>query len=352
MRLNLPMIARRARRLLVREVPTLTSLARENWTLCAAETRDAAPAIHLDGALDRVTALSPWRSWEVERSIIEGRAGSHAASTAHLIEDVDLVGAYLYKGAAKAQPGFGQELWMLPAAEALQHVDEGCLVTSAEGSHFFGPLLQSDFPLELISPGDARNFTVTTKPYGHSAEYRRLFGLPPERRLTRARFRRLIVYTDFAQNSFKIARYVELRRRLRAHVTAAGRARQRGVYLSRGRTGELRILSNEQAIIEFLDTQGFEILEPGSLRADEIAARTLEAPLVISVEGSHLSHAIFSMKDAGTMLVLQPPDRFAMPYKEFTDSLAMRFAFLVGIKTHDGFEVPIDDLRRMLDCLS
>lgn len=352
MRPNLPMIARRARRLLVRDVPTLTSLAAESWTLCAAETRDAAPAVHLEGALDHVTGLSPWRSWEVERSIIDGRAGSHAASTAHLIENVDLVGAFLYKGAAKAQPGYGTESWTLPAGDAVEHIEEACLVTSTEGSHFFGPLLQSDFPLELIAPNDARNFTVVTKPFEHAAAYRRLFELPQERRLTRARLRRLIVYTDFAQNSFKIARYVELRRRLRTQVVPAGRARQRGVYLSRGRTGELRILSNEQAIIQFLDSQGFEILEPGCLHADEIAARTLEAPLVISVEGSHLSHAIFSMKDRGTMLVLQPPDRFAMPYKEFTDSLEMRFAFLVGSKTADGFEVPIDDLRRMLDRLS
>lgn len=352
MRLNLPMIARRARRLLVREVPTLVSLARETWTLCAAETRNAAPAIHLDGALDRVTALSPWRSWDVERSLIEGRPEPHAASTAHLIENVDLVGAFLYKGAAKAQPGYGTESWALPAGDAAENIEEAFLVTSAEGSHFFGPLLQSDFPLELIAPADARNFTVVTKPFEHASAYRRLFALPQERRLARARFRRLVVYTDFAQNSFKISRYVELRQRLRLHVRPAGRARQRGVYLSRGRSGELRVLSNERAIVEFLDAQGFEILEPGSLGAEEIAARTLDAPLVISVEGSHLSHAIFSMKDSGTMLVLQPPDRFAMPYKEFTDSLAMRFAFLVGTKTPDGFEVPIDDLRRMLDRLS
>ena len=30
----------------------------------------------------------------------------------------------------------------------------------------------------------------------------------------------------------------------------------------------------------------------------------------------------------------------------------MRFAFLVGLKTGDGFEVPIEELRLMLDRLS
>ena len=352
MALNTPMITRRVRRLLIRAVPTLTSLAKEHFTLCPEENRPGSHAVYLDDALERVTALSPWRTWDVELALIRGNPVPHAASIAYVIENVDLVGAFLYKGPAKAQPGFGRESWMLADSETTPIVDEARLVTSTEGSHFFGPLLQSDFPLELIAPNDQKNFTVATRPYEHSAAYRRLFSLPPERRLTRARFRRLIVYSDFAQNSFKIARYVELRRRLRTHVSPVGRATTRGVYLSRGRTGELRVLSNERSIIEFLDAQGFEILEPATLSADEIAARTLNAPLVISVEGSHLSHAIFSLKDAGTMLVLQPPDRFAMPYKEFTDSLGMRFAFLVGLKTGDGFEVPIEELRFMLDRLS
>lgn len=351
MRLNLPMLMRRARRVLARRVPPITSLATESWILCAAEQRESAPAVHLPGAIEKVTALSPWRSWEDELALIHGGPGTHSASTAHLVTNVDLVGAHLYKGAAKAQPGFGAERWMLPPV-ATEEVESGNLVTSAEGSHFFGPLLQCDFPLELIAADDPGNFSMTTKPYEHAGGYRALLGLPEIRRLQRAHIRRLVIYTDFAQNSYKASRYAELRRRIRDRIRPSGRAASRGVYLQRGGTGEPRILDNEPEVIEYLDALGFEIVVPASLSAAEIATRTLDAPIVISVEGSHLSHAIYSLADRGTMLVLQPPDRFAMPYKEYTDAMDMRFAFLVGEKSPGGFRIRVDEIGQMLEKLA
>ncbi len=351
MRLNLPMLMRRVRRVIARQAPPITSLARESWTICADEQRESAPARHLPGALEKVATLSPWRSWDAELALIRGGLGTHAASTAHLITDVDLVGAHLYKGPAKAQPGYGAEKWLLPSA-AREEVTDANLVSSAEGSHFFGPLLQCDFPLELNAANHPANVAMITKPYEHADGYRQLLGLPDIRCLQRAHIRQLVVYTDFAQNSHKTDRYRELRRRLRSNVKPRGRAALRGVYLQRGRTGELRVLENEPDLIEFLDSQGFEIVEPVSLSAAEIAARTLDAPVVISVEGSHLSHAIYTLADRGTMLVLQPPDRFAMPYKEYTDAMDMRFAFLVGEKSPQGFRISIDEVRQMLEVLA
>ena len=64
---------------------------------------------------------------------------------------------------------------------------------------------------------------------------------------------------------------------------------------------------------------------PARLGAENIARRDPRARIVIGVEGSHLSHAIFSMADDGAFLKAQPPDRFAMPYKEFADRLGHRF---------------------------
>src|SRR5689334_16283518 len=115
MRLNLPMLMRRLRRVIARQAPPLTHLARESWILCPEEQRESAPATHLPDALQKVTALSPWRNWDAELALIRGGTGTHAASSAHLITDVDLVGAFLYKGPAKAHPGYGGERWLQPA---------------------------------------------------------------------------------------------------------------------------------------------------------------------------------------------------------------------------------------------
>ena len=71
--------------------------------------------------------------------------------------------------------------------------------------------------------------------------------------------------------------------------------------------------------------------------------------MVISVEGSHISHVVYSMSRDGLLTVLQPPDRFAMAFKEFTDCIGLRFGFVVGDPTEGGFSVDLDTLRRFLD---
>jgi hypothetical protein len=349
MPLNTAMIWRRAQRLVRGSQPPLHALATETQVLCSEEILESPPALYLPGALERVTALSPWRNWDAEHALIRGGPMRHAASTMHVVENVRVVEAHLYCGAAKSQPGFGAEPLWLDGGHRHEEIAEAQLVTSAEGSHFFGPYLQCDFPLELIFPGDTRQRRMITKPYEHADGYRQLFGLPAVPFMRRAFVRRLTMFVDFAQNTHKIARYHKLRAALRERLGARRAAPPAGVYLKRGRTGEPRLLANEDRLCEFLAGRGFDIVEPSRLEAAEIAARTLDAPVVISVEGSHLSHVIFSMAGRGTMLVLQPPDRFAMPYKEYTDAVGMRFAFVVGRAATAGFEIDLDDLAATLD---
>lgn len=169
------------------------------------------------------------------------------------------------------------------------------------------------------------------------------------RRLQNANIQELTIFTDFAQNSLKATRYRTLRSRLKQSF--AYTSVRPGVYIKRGITGEARVLDNEAAIEAALQQAGFDVIEPARLTASEISRRILGAQIIVSVEGSHLSHAIYSVADGGTFVVLQPPDRFAMPYKEFTDRLDMRFAFLVGDKATNGFTIPLDDLHQLLDRL-
>ena len=72
---------------------------------------------------------------------------------------------------------------------------------------------------------------------------------------------------------------------------------------------------------------------------------------MVGVEGSQFSHAIYTVADNGAFLVLQPPDRFSMAYKEYTDRVGLTYAFVVGTPDEDGFRVETDRLQRMLDRL-
>ena len=267
------------------------------------------------------------------------------------MENVELVGAWLYKGAAAAQPGYGKREWLLRNPPPLQRLAETHLVTASTGSHFFGCLMLDDYPLALLPEADAHRTLMLTQSYPHDLTYREILGLPRQAPLERARIGKLILYTDFAQNSLKRRRYETLRANLRANVQRSTPP-VAGVYLRRGRTGELRLLENEAQIEQMLAGLGFEVIDPMALSSADIARRTLDAPLVVAVEGSHLSHAIYSAAPDAAFVVLQPPTRFAMPYKEYTDRVGMRFAFLVGDRAAEGFTVAPDHLRRLLDLVT
>ncbi len=352
MPINTPLLKRMLKRTVSGGALDIKTLASKTWTLCPAEQAHTPPAIHLPGEIDRIKSVSPWRELDAELASIRGGQVHHACSEAHLLEDVELVGAFLYKGAAVSQSGFGKRQWRVSGAVPLERYTESHLITSHMGSHFFGTLLLDDYPLSLLPPEGTHRLQMCTQPSQHNAQYRELLELPMSPAVQRARIDRLILYTDFAQNSLKVKRHEVLRAKLRKNCprTATFSA---GVYLRRGRSGELRLLENETQIEEMLAGMGFDIVDPMALTAKEISSRTLDAPLVVSVEGSHLSHAIFSASETATFVVLQPPDRLCMTYKEYTDQMgSMRFAFLVGDRSAHGFTVKPDHLKRLLDLVA
>lgn len=352
MTLNWPMVVRAGHRLIARKHHHVFDMAHQIDEIAPAVTTHIPPAFYPEGALERVTGLSPWRTWPFEMGLINGGPNENAATRAFTVNDATISGPFVYKGAAKYFPGYGKaKLWDRTGARTID-MPEATLVSCFAGSGFFGPFLTDSLPQELLPGDEAHKIVVQTKSYGHEAGYRDLFDLPAPPLVQRARIGRLTLYEDYGQNALRRARYRILRDRLRANLGQNDRRPPAGVYLKRGATGEARILTNESTLETYLAGLGFDIVEPARLEAEEIARRTLDAPIVISVEGSHISHVFYSMSETGSLLVLQPPDRFAMAYKEFTDRVGMRFGFVVGKQTEGGFAVDVEELQRLMDRLT
>lgn len=350
MTLNAALLGRHLRRLMGGRAVGVEEIAVETHEICPAEEVPGRPAFHPDGAIERIRGLSPWRDWDVERALIDGAPVRHAPTLAHVVENAVLAGAHLYCGAAKLRVGQGVPRIFEPGLPPRTAIAEAHLAATWTGADFFGNFLLDSFPLEMIPPEGARRLGAPGKPYAHAGGYRALLDLAPPETPVHARVGRLTVYSDFAQNSFKAERYARLRARLRTALPLA--AARPGVFLRRGTDGEPRRLVNEEALADLLAGVGFDILDPATLDAAEIAARALEARIVVAVEGSHLSHAIYPMAADGAFLVIQPPDRFALPYKEFADRMEMRFGFVVATPADGGFAVDLDEIRLMLDRLS
>jgi capsular polysaccharide biosynthesis protein len=216
---------------------------------------------------------------------------------------------------------------------------------------FFGPLLVDDFSLELNALDPNENIKMVTKPYHHEAEYRQLLGLQQTRLVEFGNVRELILYEEPAINSLKRNKYFELRQRLTRNVKGLY-AQNKYIYLKRGSSGEKRILHNEREIEELLNSLGFIIVEPSSMSVREIVEKTINAKIVVTVEGSHISHVVFTMSPNGAMVVLQPPDRFSAVYKEIADCLGIKYAFLVGDPVEQGFKIDKNDVQRILDIIN
>lgn len=348
--LNTARVRRVIARALRGRVDHIKSLAERTWTIWPAEASTVPPAIYLGGSLERIRGLSVWRRWDNEMRMIKGERFEHAATTAHQLRAVDLVGAYLYKGAAKDSPGVGiPQLWLRDRRERIADAE---LVTTNSGSHFFGCWLLEDIPLAVLVGPSPNKIVMAGHRYPHESGFRELLGEAAPRTVTHAHIDRLTLYTDYGQNRCREERYRLLRARLRVNLGGDRKGAPAGIYLKRGGTGEPRIICNEDEVEALMRRLGFRIVEPARLSAAEISRQTLDAKVVVSCEGSHISNVIYSVADDACFVVLQPPDRFSLAYKEYTDRMAMRFAFVVGEPAEGGFTVAPDDIARIIDLVA
>lgn len=351
--LNTPRAAWALRRLAAGRRAALEDVAEATWELCSAEKSDTPAAIHLADEPERIVGYSPWTDRRTEERQVKGGSVEHAATRAHLLRWVGIVGGHLYCDAHKAGHGYGRERWMTARFGPAEQLDRARLMSNWAGSHFFGSFLRDEPARNLIEAPGGNPLALETKPYLHEVGWRSVLGVPRPPVMRYGRVRELIVYTDFSQNSFKAARYRTLRERLRTAVAPPATAGRQRVYLRRGSGGEARTVANENEIIARLTARGFQVIDTDGLGGAEVATALLDASLIVGVEGSHLSHALFPLAEGGGLMVLQPPHRFATPHKGFTDCLGMRYGFVVGegAPRESAFRIEADRLERALDLM-
>jgi hypothetical protein len=347
------MVHQRAKRLLAGHHVEIQSLATRQWQLCAATESRCRPALMLPGTMERIKSFSPLTHAEHEMAMLRGAVIRHDASVRYLVEGAAIAGAFIYVGAARWHVGMGEEHLLVkgcPTPPVM--LDEAIVRCTYNISHYFGCMLLDGAPLALIDEHSPGSIVLPGRPYSHESGYRRLLGLDEPAQVSRGWVQHLTLYTDHAQNEYKRSRYGELRARLRARLTAPDATAPRPmVYIGRGSAGEARVLVNEDQVIAALRAIGFKIVDPSVMTAEEIAVETLDASLVVGVEGSHLAHTIYSMAADAAFLVIQPPSRVAMAFKEFTDCVGMTFGMVVADAADAGFSLPIDMLLRMVDRL-
>ncbi len=338
-------MASAVRKLGGRPVPDLVSAARDQWEIAPGSLLHVQPSVFLPGQLERITATEFAPIDHVVRVLKGAFDVQEGPTRAYRVVDVDLVDGVLYGPNAQRplRPRKTKSLVYEVPGETLT----GALYESWIGNRWFGCWLGEDCLAYRLAESSGNPVTTTVEDgWGHRRAYETLLGMAP-RRVSSAHFDEIVLFDDAPSNAGRAKRAHDMRRRL---VPETGESLVPGVFLLRGKSGDLRLMANEHQIADRLATDyGFQILDPLTSTVPEMAAACGRARVVAGVEGSHLVHGVVLMPPDGLLFVVQPQDRATVFLKGLTDLRGQRFAFVVAQGALDGFTADWEEVRRTLD---
>ena len=311
-----------------------------------AEIVTGPPCIVLPGQYERIRACAFGIAIEKEVAELEGAPRTIGATLRYVLESVLISENVLYsRGRHKY---FNYKLRLNREQSQPKEFDEIVLRSSFVGCYYFGHWLRDDCATHLLAEQYGTPMSMPTPAWPDCAEYLTLFGQQYDE-LGEGYVRRLILFDDITQNANKANRFRVLRSRVvkRFGINATGHI----VYLTRGAGEPGRTPINEKEIAEALSRRGVIVLQAETLGVGRQIKELIGARIVISVEGSQLSHALYTMSDQGGILVIQPPQRFFTSHMDWARALNIRYSVVVGKESEGGYYLPIDDLLRTIDLL-
>jgi Glycosyltransferase 61 len=321
---------------------TLESASFGREILCPEETRDTQPAVFLAGQIDRITGSTEHQPIQAEIASMVAPTYRHAATIAYHIREAVIFDGSIYAGSLRH---FIADKELFTSRDQGRHLRVAGFASSTVGARYFGHWLRDDCIQYLLADRYGSSVCVSSGIFNHKPKYANYFRqdwTPTDRAL----IDELVVFQDYSQNSLKRARYEILASRVRAEFPQDHRHAL--VYLRRGRTGAQRVIQEEAALIDELVKNGFVVVDVFD-DLDEILKTLARAKLVVSIEGSHISHSCYSLAKGCGLLVLQPPDRFTAVHRHWTDCVGITFGFVVGVSGETGYRFKVSEILGTID---
>lgn len=321
--------------------PDTTSFEKE--ILCPDEETRLPPAIMLPGQLEKVSGAPAELTIAYEIDFVTRPRAIHVATIAYHIRKATLFNGSVYAGTWK--------LSILEDASNTQptiHIAKAGLASSAVGNVYFGHWLKDDCTAHIIAQNYGQPLCVHHDQFPHRSAYASWYD-QDWRSAGNAHIDHLVVFRDFGQNSFKAARFRKLRSMLRARFPFAGSTKF--IYLRRGETGVDRLVRNEEEILEALLKNGFLVLDVAKDSLEKIVSELLNAKIVVSVEGSHVSHCTAALPENSGIILLQPANRFATIHRGWADNLSVRYGLVVGNQTNQGHHFEKNEIMKTVDLM-
>jgi hypothetical protein len=345
--------ARLARRLIAGP-GSLESIAYETEILYPEETVAVPPAVFLPGQIERVRddpEEEAWSSQQPASREIEDAIASKLTSAptiAYHIRDCTIFDGSIYKDNYRytLHPKTDKSIFATKP-KITRACNEGALASSYLGVRYFGHWLGDDCTRYILAEMFGTPVCMRRGFANHDGSYANWFDQKWDP-IDRSHVHNLTIFQDHGQNLSKRERYKLLRNKLRGFIApiCAGS----GIYLRRGSTGSQRSVINEGEIINSLCGYGIETVDISD-NIEHVVAKLMGAKIIISLEGSHLSHFIYSLPEDSALLVLEPFDRFRSMYRTWSACMGIRFGFVVGTGWDGGYYFSIDEILKTIDLL-
>ena len=321
----------------------------ETVELAAAETIYSPGILSLPDESARATGTMTHTTLDAIRGLEREGDFPHGATLARQVRS-----AILADGCVYASTSYQIVTPKVPRRKVLPrrvaHYDEAQLCSDMPSEMYFGHwLLDSLCTERLALERGLSGLVFDGAPSTHKQAYRSICAVTPTR-VACAVVDRLWMIDDRGLNSARMARWSGLRAAVRA--VAGATSAPRLVYLARSAGATGRSLTNADEVERAFDRIGFVTIDPMAFDTHRLAAILHQAEMVVSVEGSHQSHALMAMPAGGTLLTIQPADRFLHSYLFFANAAGIRSAFVVADRQGDGYHVSVERLQQTIDLVA
>jgi hypothetical protein len=297
--------------------------------------------VHEPAQLGRIHACGFGRS--VQDEVYKLSAGNQVGSPPERYE----MGECLILGGAVLAGRSRHFLRALSESRSLlvepENYDDATLLNSMQGLRYFGHWLQDDCALYELVRDSPVLISMVRPAWPDVGGYEHAFS-QKWHETAFAHVNKLTLWRDIDYSAEKARRIGAMRTQLRNAISP--RARGKIIYLSRGKSGEIRDMSN---VVDFeltLRKYGIEVVEPG-----QGIDGMLEAEIVIAIEGSQACHGIYMLAASGSFLILQPPERFYNPLRMWAALLGFNYGIVVGERDSCGYHMNPEEVLRMVDRL-